>query len=198
MSAPIGSLQANNFSERKTLSITEKTIAVPAAVLDNGRIRKQVSFRGNKSARFAEFENLGLAPQQIATKSLLNSAVAIDESGVVNYADLPDINASTAVERVETKITARVHHNPAITGYGRTNQDVYGALNLKRYHDSRTQARLQEKLAHFQAKNSRLKQKYDNRVLLRHERQRAERLALNEMFALSTNNIVSQEQVAQR
>ena len=178
-------LEANNFSERPERNIIEKTVTIPQDQLDAGRVRKKVSFRGNKSARFAEFENLGLAPQQVYAKSLLNSAVAVDDSGVVNYADLPSVNPKAkAVTRVETKFTARVPHNPAITGYGRTNQDIYGALGQKRAQDARTQARLQEKLSQFQASNrSRIQEKMMTRVLLREKRQRAERLALGRVFA---------------
>lgn len=153
------------FTSEEVIKATERggiiynKITVSEAVLDAGRVRKQVIFRGNKSARFAEFENLALAPQQIYAKSLLNSAVAIDDAGVVNYANLPDVNVATAVAQVETKITKRVANNPAITGYGRTKNDVYGSLGLKRTRDARTQAALQQKLSQFQVKASRMQEK---------------------------------------
>lgn len=146
-------------------SIIEKTVHVPQAVLDAGRVRKQVSFRGNKSARFAEFENLSLAPQQLYTKRLLNSAVAIDDEGVVNYAALPDINVATAVERVETKVTKRAPGNPAIAGYGRRSRDVYGALRAKRANDARDNAALAEILDQFQVRAGRMQEKINPRVL---------------------------------
>jgi len=159
MSAPIGSLEANNFSDRPSYSITKNAVTVAASALDAGRVRKQVSFRGNKSARFAEFENLGLAPQQLYAKGLLNSAVAIDTAGVVNYAALPDVNVATAVERVETKVTKRVANNPAIAGYGRTTQNIYGALAAKRAKDARTNAALAQKLDKFQVRAGRMQEK---------------------------------------
>jgi hypothetical protein len=150
--------ETNQTVER--VGIREKFAAVPEAVLDAGRVRKVVTFRGNKSARFAEFENLDLAPQQIFAKSLLNSAVAIDDRGVVNYAELPDENPmALAVEKVETKITPRAGNNPAIAGYGRTKGSVYDSLRLKRARDAKSEIALQEKLAQFQVKERRMQEK---------------------------------------
>lgn len=146
-------------------AINNGTVQVPAAVLDAGRVRKQVNFRGNKSAPFAEFENLALAPQQLYAKGLLNSAVAIDDQGVVNYAQLPDINVATAVNQVETKVTKRSPHNPAIAGYGRTSRDVYGALRAKRVQDKRRQQALSKTLDQFQVKAGRMQEKIDPRLL---------------------------------
>lgn len=151
--------------EAERVGITYNTVKVSDAVLDAGRVRKQVSFRGNKSARFAEFENLGLAPQQLYAKRLLNSAVAIDEQGVVNYAALPDVNVATAVKRVETKVTTRGPNNPAITGYGRNRENVYGGLRAKRAKDARRNAKLAQKLDQFQVKAGRMQEKIDPRVL---------------------------------
>ena len=147
-------------------------VSVPESKLDAGRVRKTVKFRGNKSVRFAEFENLDLAPQQVYVKGLLNSAVAIDEAGVINYADLPEVNPmAEAVEKVETKVTAREHNNPAITGYGRDNGDVYGALRAKRAQDARGNAELMAKLDQFQVRQGRMQEKLnrtamDNSVLV--------------------------------
>ena len=146
-------------AETPRAGITYKLVEVSPAVLDAGRVNKQVIFRGNKSARFGEFDNLALAPQVTYAKGLLNSEKLVDGSGVVNYADLPDVNAATAVSQVETKVTARTANNPAITGYGRNRGDVYGALRLKRAQDAKTEAALQEKLAQFQATPSRMQEK---------------------------------------
>ena len=146
-------------AETPRAGITYKLVEVSPAVLDAGRVNKQVIFRGNKSARFGEFDNLALAPQVTYSKGLLNSEKLVDGSGVVNYADLPDVNAATAVSQVETKVTARTANNPAITGYGRNRGDVYGALRLKRAQDAKTEAALQEKLAQFQATPSRMQEK---------------------------------------
>lgn len=141
-------------------SISEKFAPVPEAVLDAGRVRKVVTFRGNKSVRFAEFENLDLAPQQLYAKSLLNSAVAIDDAGVINYAELPEVNpTATAVEQVETKVTSRTPNNPAITGYGRSRGNVYGALRLKRAQDAQSNVALMQKLDQFQVLPGRMQEK---------------------------------------
>lgn len=182
---PQGSISSDIVTARQAerVGIIYNTVHVPAAVLDAGRVRKQVSFRGNKSARFAEFENLALAPQQVATKRLLNSAVAIDNEGVVNYAALPNDRARTAVKRVETKFTALEPFNPAITGYGRDTREIYGALNFKRNQDARTQARLQDKLSQFQVKRGRITEKLNSRVLSRSESQQAKRYALSKIFS---------------
>ena len=130
-----------------------------SSTLDNGRVSKQVSFRGNKSARFAEFENLDLAPQQVSAKGLLNSSVAAPKVGVVNYADLPDVNVATAVERVETKVTNHERNNPAIAGYGRTTQNIYGALRAKRAKDAQANEALAQKLDQFQVRAGRIQGK---------------------------------------
>lgn len=148
------------IENQERASISDKFASVPEAVLDAGRVRKVVAFRGNKSARFAEFENLDLAPQQLYAKGLLNSAVSIDEAGVINYAELPDVNPmATAVEQVETKVTARTPNNPAITGYGRSRGNVYGALRLKRAKDAQSNVALMKKLDQFQVTPGRIQDK---------------------------------------
>ncbi len=154
----VATVPAEETKERD--SISDKFAPVPEAVLDAGRVRKVVTFRGNKSVRFAEFENLGLAPQQLYAKSLLNSAVAIDDAGVINYAELPEVNpTATAVEQVETKITSRTPNNPAITGYGRSRGNVYGALRLKRAQDAKSNVALMQKLDQFQVAPGRMQEK---------------------------------------
>lgn len=164
------STQETMKKDEERASISEKFASVPEAVLDAGRIRKVVTFRGNKSARFAEFENLALAPQQLYAKGLLNSAVAIDDAGVVNYADLPAANlTATAVEQVETKVTARTSNNPAITGYGRSRGNVYGALHLKRAKDAQSKVALMKKLDQFQVTPGRIQEKVvrtENNIIL--------------------------------
>lgn len=167
----VSAVEVTSIEKTERDSIRVKTVEISAAILDAGRVRKVIKFRGNKSVRFAEFENLSLSPQQEHAKGLLNSAKMVANSGVVNYAGLPEVNAQAkAVEQVETKITERGRNNPAIAGYGRTRGGVYGSLNLKRAQDAKAEVALQAKLAQFQASPSRIQEKqirvdlFDNMV----------------------------------
>ncbi len=154
-----------NVTDLSKNRIVYSEVMVPQEVLNYQRIRKQVKFRGNKSIKFAEFENLDLEPQFKYTHGLLNDQPLDEGEGVVNYAQLPDLNDETAVEKVETKKTARAPHNPALAGYARAKQDVYGALALKRANDAKKQANLQAKLDQFQVTTSRITDRDDNGLL---------------------------------
>ncbi len=152
--------EVTSTEKTKRASITRKQVFISEALLDENRVRKVVKFRGNKSVRFAEFENLALAPQQAYAKGLLNAEMAVPKPNVVNFAELPNVNdKARAVKKVETKVTARTHDNPAITGYGRSRGGVYGSLRLKRAKDAKTDLALQAKLNQFQANSGRVQEK---------------------------------------